>query len=140
MKRKVVIIVSIVVAALALAAGGFWYYRYQLHVYEPEMLEPEVFEDVEYDTDLLIGLWQSGSVFYRFDYDGVGRTWDSADDILEEEAPIFEWQLDHSRFTHIHKMELNGAIPKVYRLAQLDLQTLVFEDDFGNVFSFEKVE
>lgn len=140
MKRKVVIIVSIVVAALALAAGGFLYYRYQLHVYEPEMLEPEVFDDVEYDEDLLIGLWQSGSVFYRFDYDGVARTWDSADDILEEEVPIFEWQLDHSRFTHIHKMELNGAIPKVYRLTQLDLQTLVFEDDFGNVFSFEKVE
>ncbi len=140
MRKKIIVAVSVVFGVVALAVGGYWYYNYQLHVYDPEMLEPEVFEDVEYDTDLLIGLWQSGSVFYRFDYDGVGRTWDSADDILEEEAPIFEWQLDHSRFTHLHNMELNGTIPKTYRLTQLDLQTLVFEDDFGNCYSFVKVE
>ena len=76
--------------------------------YEPEYLELEVFEDEVYDTDMIIGLWQDGTVFYRYNDDFTGVTWDTADDVTETEGSVFTWEVNKKRIIHYHKMEINA--------------------------------
>lgn len=132
------LLIFIILLIVVLSIGVYYiYYRY--HVYDLEYLEPEVFEDVNYDVDLLIGKWQSGSIFYRFDIDRVGVTWDVEDDILEAEASYLKWELKCSRFIHYYNMENGGVIPKFYTIKYLDLNKLIFIDEYANEFVFVKV-
>lgn len=142
MKCNKSLVVSVFLFVAVLLAAGFsgYYTFYKQHIYHAEVLEPEVFDRVEYDTGLLLGLWQSGTVYYRYNEDGTGYTWDTADDVLEEEASFLEWNVEHSSFTHLHHMEVGGIIPKHYRIQELSLTHLVFTDDFGNTQTFKKVE
>lgn len=95
------------------------------------------------DETLIIGKWRSGTEYWRYDSDGYGATWDTADDVMEEEAQRFRWELSfsNSSLTHIHIIEITGEeqIPKVYTLTTLTETTLAYEDDYGNSFSFTKV-
>ena len=92
-----------------------------------------------FDQNLLIGKWQSGTLFYKYLSDGNGATWDTADDVTEEEAQAFTWTLVNAELTHIHILEMGGTVPKVYTVSELTDSTLVYHDDFGKEFSFEKV-
>jgi len=92
-----------------------------------------------FDETLLIGKWQSETLFYKYLADGSGTTWDTSDDVTEEEAQEFTWTLVASELTHIHVLALGGTVPKVYTLTELTDSTLIYNDDFGKVFSFEKV-
>ena len=138
MKRRGLLIFVIVFVVLLVSAGAYYIY-YRSHIYELEYIEPEVYNDIEYDVDLLIGKWQSGTLFYRFDIDGIGVTWDESDDIAEEEASPMKWELNRSEFIHYHEMQNGVLVPKLYRIKQLDLNELVFHDDYGKEFSFKKV-
>lgn len=138
MKRRGLLIL-VVVFVMALVCAGAYYIYYKNHVYELEYIEPEVYDDVEYDVDLLIGKWQSGTMFYRFDIDGVGVTWDESDDITEEEASPMKWELNRSKFIHYHEMQNGVLVPKAYKIKCLDLNRLVFQDDYGKEFYFQKV-
>lgn len=141
MKRNLLVGMAVAAVVVLSGIGAYGYYVfYTSHIYHPEVLEPEVFERMEFDTDLLIGVWRSGTVFYRYNEDGTGFTWDTSDDVTEAEASFLEWQVEHASFTHQHKMEMGSVVPKHYRISNLDLQHLVFKDDFGKVLSFEKVE
>lgn len=138
MKKKLLIILLIV---LGLSLAAFVVYKLVTpKAYDPEILEPEVFEDEVYDTDLLIGLWQEGSVYYRFNDDGSGVTWDTADDIVESEGSKFTWEVNKNRFTHYHQMEIGGIVPKVYKITKLDLMNLEYHDDYGVKSMFIKLE
>ena len=138
MKKKLLIILLIV---LGLSLAAFVVYKLVTpKAYDPEILEPEVFEDEVYDTDLLIGLWQEGSVYYRFNDDGSGVTWDTADDIVESEGSKFTWEVNKNRFTHYHHMEIGGIVPKVYKITKLDLMNLEYHDDYGVKSMFTKLE
>ena len=138
MKRRGLLIL-VVVFVMALVCAGAYYIYYRSHIYELEYIEPEVYDDVEYDVDLLIGKWQSETLFYRFDIDGVGVTWDESDDITEEEASPMKWELNRSKFIHYHEMQNGVLVPKSYKIKCLDLNRLVFQDDYGKEFSFKKV-
>lgn len=138
MKRRNLLILAILLVAILSAGAYYIYYRY--HVYDLEYLEPEVFEEASYDVDLLIGKWQSESIFYRFDVDSTGVTWDESDDITESEASPMKWELNRSRFIHYHEMQNGVLVPKAYKILQLDLNNLVFQDDYGNEFAFIKVD
>ena len=81
MKKKTAIIL-LIIAALCLIAFVIWKATCPKS-YDPEVVEAEVFNDQTYDTDLFIGLWQSGSVFYRYNEDFTGGTWDTADDVMD---------------------------------------------------------
>lgn len=138
MKKKVLIIVLII---LGLSLVAFAIFKLVTpKEYKPEMLEPEVFEEQTYDVDMLIGLWQSGSVHYRFKDDGTGLTWDTADDVMESEGSTFTWEINKNIFTHFHQMEIGGIIPKVYKITKLDLVNLEYTDDYGVVSTFVKLE
>lgn len=96
-------------------------------------------EEPSFDEQLLIGKWRSGTLFYRYDSDGTGATWDTGDDISEDEAQKFTWTLVRSDLTHIHIMELGGRVPKYYTVTELTATTLQYKDEFGKTFSFVKV-
>ncbi len=138
MKRKLFLFLGIFVSVLLISALAYYIYI-ESKTYDLEYLEIEEFNDVEYDVDLILGKWKSGTVYYRFDEDGLGATWDVADDIFEEEASSFKWDIDHSRFVHYHKMHNGVIIPKVYKISSLDLNTFIFIDDYGNEHLFLKV-
>lgn len=140
MKKRKILIVALIIIALGIIALIIWK-KSQPKEYEPEVIEAEVFEDQVYDTDMLIGLWQSGTVFYRFNEDGSGVTWDTADDVSELEGGKFTWEVKKKRFIHYHKMEINDAIiPKSYNINKLDLMNLEYVDDFDVKSTFIKVE
>lgn len=103
---------------------------------------PETAES--FDETLLYGKWQSGTLFYRYEANHTGVTWDEGDDVTEEEGKTFTWTLVQDEFTHIYVTEVRADgtradIPKVYRVTTLTASKLVYEDDFGKVFSFSKV-
>lgn len=135
-KRLWIVLVIIVLCLIALVV--FLISRPKL--YRPEIIEPEVFEDAAYDTDLLIGLWQSETVYYRYNEDGTGSTWDTADDVTEEEAGRFTWEINKKRMIHKHQLEIGGTVPKAYTIKRLDLLNLEYTDDYGKIESFVKIE
>lgn len=138
-KRKILIVLLTILALCALAL--IIWKMFQPKEYIPEIIEPEVYEDQLYDTDLLIGVWKSGTLFYKFNDDGSGVTWDVADDVNELEGSKFTWEVDKKRFIHYHKMEINNAIiPKTYNITKLDLMNLEYEDDFDVKYVFVKVQ
>ena len=98
--------------------------------------EPEA---ESFDQSLLIGKWQSGTLFYKYLSDGSGGTWDTGDDVTEAEAQAFTWTLVASELTHIHLLEIGGSVPKIYTVTELTTTSLKYEDDFGVKFSFTKV-
>lgn len=135
-KRLWIVLVIIVLCLIALVV--FLISRPKL--YKPEIIEPEIFEDAAYDTDLLIGLWQSETVYYRYNEDGTGSTWDTADDVTEEEASRFTWEINKKRMIHKHQLEIGGTVPKAYTIKRLDLLNLEYTDDYGKIESFVKIE
>ncbi len=139
MKKKIIIAILIVIAILAII---FVVWKISQPVeYEPYVIEPEVFEEATYDTDMLIGLWQAGTVYYRYNEDGGGTTWDTADDVMESEASVFTWEIRKGRLIHYHQMEIGGAvIPKSYVIKKLDLVGLEYQDDYNVESIFVKVE
>ena len=100
-----------------------------------------------FSSDLLKGKWKRPSVSkqgktgydcYRYDANGSGATWDTADDVNENEAQAFTWKLDKDRLTVVHKGEMGQVIPKVYTVKTLNSITLSYEDDYGATFTFSK--
>jgi hypothetical protein len=95
--------------------------------------------DKSFDSALLIGKWSQGTEFYRYDRDGKGATWDTADDVTEEEAQTFSWTLEKDLLTLLHDMEMGESkVPKYYTVTVLDDKTLTYKDDFGKSFTFKK--
>ncbi len=96
-------------------------------------------EEESFDESLLIGKWKSGTLYYKYLADGTGGTWDTSDDVTEEEAQAFTWTLVKSELTHIHILEMGGKVPKIYTVTELTATSLKYHDDFGVNFSFTKV-
>jgi hypothetical protein len=92
-----------------------------------------------FQESLLIGKWESGTVYYKYLSNYSGKTWDTADDVTEAEAQSFTWTLVKSELTHIHIMEVGGNVPKVYTVTELTANTLKYKDGFGKTFSFTKL-
>ena len=90
-----------------------------------------------FDEDLLVGKWVNGTEYWRYNADGTGCTWDTADDVTEAEAQQFTWTLVLSTLTQKHQMEISGTtIPKVYTVTELTETDLVYEDSYGTEYAF----
>jgi hypothetical protein len=95
--------------------------------------------DIEFDESLLYGKWQEGTVFEKYNADGTGSTWDTSDDVSEDEAQAFEWTLSKDDLTQIHIMEIGGGrIPKSYTVTVLTSNNLKYHDAYDS-HSFTKV-
>lgn len=97
-------------------------------------------EEVSFDISLIVGKWVSGTEYYRYDADGTGATWDTADDVSEEEAQAYTWEYDGetNKLTLIHQMEMGGVVPKYYTLVTLNATTLAYQDQYSNTSSFTR--
>jgi hypothetical protein len=96
-------------------------------------------EEKTFDESLLIGKWQSGTLYYKYLSDGSGATWDTSDNVTEAEAQAFTWTLVKSELTHIHVLQIGGTVPKVYTVTELTDISLKYHDDFGVNFAFTKI-
>ena len=96
-------------------------------------------EEESFDSSLLIGKWQSGTLYYKYLSGGSGATWDTADDVSEAEAQTFTWTLVGSELTQNHKLDMGGTVPKVYTVTELTATTLKYRDSFYIKSSFTKV-
>lgn len=95
----------------------------------------------EFESGLLLGKWRSGTEYWVYNSDNTGYTWDTGDDVTEEEAQRFKWTLVQADLTHIHIFEQGGdGPPKYYTVVELTSTSLRYKDDFGNTFSFSKVQ
>ncbi len=94
-----------------------------------------------FDETLLIGKWNSGTEFYRYDINGKGATWDTKDDVQEADGQKFTWTLVNADLTHIHIMEIGGSgVPKTYTVTELTATSLKYKDGFNKTFSYTKVK
>lgn len=140
MKKKKTLVILIIIIALCAIAFIIWR-SISPKAYEPEILEPEVFEEEVYDTDMLVGVWRSGSVYYRYNEDSTGITWDTIDDVMESEGNKFTWEINNDMLIHFYQMEIStGLIPKAYTITVLDLVNLEYHDEFGVNKVFVKIE
>ena len=136
-KLLITIIIVLTVAGAAVASYFIWFHKEYVN---PEIDEPEVFHDIEFDADLIPGLWREDDLYYRYNEDGTGVTWDVAEDVQEDEGTEVEWKLEHDLFTHLYHMEIGGIIPKVFNMKVLELDYMEYEDDYGVNHKFTKVE
>lgn len=90
------------------------------------------------DESLLIGTWVSGTDYYKYISGGMGKNWDTSDDVTEEEAKTFTWTLEQSELTHIFIMQIGGNVPKVYTVTELTSTTLKYEDEYSS-YSYTRV-
>lgn len=96
-------------------------------------------EDVTFDENLLIGKWKSGTLHERYDSDKTGVSWDTADDVKEEEGQKFTWTLVKNNLEQIHLIQSGGKIPKTYTVTVLNATTLTYEDNYGKSKTFSKI-
>ncbi len=89
--------------------------------------------ELDFDRELMVGKWcEDGTNYEVYNDDGTGYTWDTADDVTEEEAQQFTWTLEGSELMHIHIMEMGEtSLPKVYEVTSLTDTELCYEDDYG---------
>lgn len=143
MKKKIIlIIIEIILLAGLVIAAIYLVRKDKVKYYEPEKIDAEVFneEESEYDSDLMIGLWQDSTVYYRYNDDFTGVTWDVADDVYENEGVSFTWEISGSLIIHFYKMEIGGVVPKMHTISVLDLQHLSYHDEYGVEYDFVKIE
>jgi hypothetical protein len=68
------------------------------------------------------------------------KTWDTSDDVTEEEALPFTWTLEEDDLIQIHILEMGGKIPKSYTVTALTTTNLNYHDDYGKSYSFTRVD
>ena len=95
-----------------------------------------------FDQKLLIGKWHlNNSVFYKYNTDSTGTTWDVSDpDITEADAQKFNWKLEGSKLIENHYLETTGGtLPKTYTITELSASKFSKKDNFDKVETFTKV-
>jgi len=121
MKRFTLILLSLVFAALFTSSCS-----------TDEETQPN------FDESLIIGKWKSGTLFERYDADKSGATWDTADDVEEDEAQEFTWTIDKDQLEQIHIIVNGGNVPKVYTITNLTATSMEYKDAYGEITSFSK--
>lgn len=91
-----------------------------------------------FNSTLLYGHWVSGTLHEYYNADGTGHTWDTADDIYEEEAQPFNWSMNNATLVQNHLMEMGGVVPKTYTITTLTATTLCYHDSYGTSYTFLK--
>lgn len=100
-----------------------------------------------FSSELLIGKWKrpvvaangtTGFDCYRYDTGGNGVTWDTSEDVSENEAQAFTWVLNEDRLLITHIMENGGKVPKSYTIKTLNATTLSYVNNHGENFTFTK--
>jgi hypothetical protein len=92
----------------------------------------------DFDATLLIGKWQSGSLYYKYLSDYTGCVWDLNEGETEAGGQQFTWSLDGSNLTHIY-ITTSGNIPAYFTVTELTITTLKYRNAFGILFTYTKI-
>ena len=90
-----------------------------------------------FDPSALVGHWQEGTVHEKYFDNGTGYTWDTADDVSEEEAQPFEWSLEGDQLIQEHLFE-GQIVPRMLTITQLNAFQLVYRDTGGVTHTFTR--
>lgn len=90
-----------------------------------------------FDDAYLVGHWVEGTVHEKYLSDGLGTTWDTADDVTEEEADTFSWSRDNEQLIQEHQMVV-GVVPRILTIEKLDADSLVYTDTGGQDYHFHR--
>lgn len=136
MKRKLWIIIAIL---CALAVGLTFYLWLRPTLYHSEIIDPRTLHASPAYEALMVGLWHSDNhLFYRFNNDGTGHTWDIDDDVNEDEALPFQWKAYEEAVMLTHKMRLRGVVPRYYSIDLINAYDLRFHDSYST-YHLERV-
>lgn len=125
--------IILIIATVTLAIGLTLYFLLRPTAYYPESIDPRTLHANEANKTMIVGLWQKdGHIYYRFNADGTGHTWDVADDLSEDEASPFNWEAYDNAFMMTHKMKLRGIVPRYYELDRLNSFDLRFHDSYSD--------
>lgn len=95
-------------------------------------------EQTIYNPDLLCGTWVCGTLHEVYNSDGTGLQWDTKDDVSREEAQPFMWQMENNNLRQVYSMQLGGVVPRTYKVTFVDDESLVYKDDFGTSYMWDK--
>ena len=93
-----------------------------------------------FDTSLIPGKWVTGTEYWVFETGGVGHTWNTADDVEEEEATQLTWSVTNDCLTITLIGEMGQQVPKVYTISELSKTTFRYGDAYGKVYNLTRVE
>ena len=85
-------------------------------------------------SELIVGRWKTDAEepYYEvYNSDGTGKMWDTADDVQEDEADTFDWDIDeHNQLTQIvHFQEGQGDVPQYCNILILNETTFKYNND-----------
>ena len=105
-----------------------------------ECVERFIFSKKEkiYSPEQLVGEWVNGTLHELYYSDSTGLQWDTKDDVSKEEAQIFYWEMKDNNLRQLFRMSLGGVVPRDYKVTMVDDESLVYKDDFGIVFMWDK--
>lgn len=89
----------------------------------------------EEEVSSFVGRWmtEDGGYYEVYNDDGTGKFWTPADDVQEEEAQTFTWEMDPSNpkvFIQYHKMEIgDGIVPQVCNILKLTETRFVYNNE-----------
>ena len=83
------------------------------------------------------GNFQEMGMLEKYLPEGIGTTWDTYDDVTEEEADTFNWSFDGSRLIQEHHMVV-GIVPRILTVTKLDPDSLVYQDSGGLLHHFHR--
>lgn len=93
-----------------------------------------------FNVKYLFGEWKEGTVHDKYFEDGTGYTWDTSDDVEEDEALPFKWTLSQDTLLLNHVLWNGAIVPKIYLVTTLDSLNLVYEDlAGGTIHQYHKV-
>lgn len=95
-------------------------------------------QKVFYGASLLYGEWTRGTEHEQYLPDGTGRFWDTGDDVGCGEALQFRWTLDSNVLQMVFKLTMGGVVPKEYLVTFADDESLVYRDDVGDSYMWDK--
>ena len=131
MKKKYWIVFIIVATAIVAAIVVFI-------IMYPKVSRHKSFKSRELELcpadkkEMIVGLWQiDNHIFYRFNSDGTGRTWDVNDDLTEDEASEFQWEAFKESILVAHKLKFRGVIPRYYEFEIINEHSLRFSDSYS---------
>ena len=97
-------------------------------------------EEKHFNVKYLFGEWIEGTVHDTYIDGGKGYSWDTSDDITEEDASPFEWRLSYDTLQVNHILWNGAIIPKIYIVTTLDsLQLEYYEFNTGLEHHYDKV-
>lgn len=91
-----------------------------------------------YAAEQLCGEWVCGTLHEMYNIDSTGLQWDTKDDVGREEAQKFTWQLENNNLQQVYSMRLGGVVPRTYKVTFVDDESLVYRDNFGESYMWER--